>query len=512
MRDRSERYGRKEDEMMDKLKDKMSRYIDAGLPILYISSFEDERIDTIIKGLAGHKDVVEWNGARGLVDLRTKAPLLSMGSGLAEALGLFQDPGELEGKILVLRDIYRSMEDPEVAARLKDIASLIGRGADATVIIVSTVVVIPPELERYITVLEMGYLSAPEIRELVARTIREDGSQEVEDSLLDAFSTALKGLSETEIRNILALAYADDGELSRSDLGLVFEQKQQTIKKAGILEMVPLKEDLEDIGGLERLKAWLERKARVCHDIERAARFGVDMPKGVLVAGVPGCGKSLSAKATAKLFQVPLLRLDMGRLMGKYVGESEANMRRAVALAEAIAPCVLWIDELEKAFAGIGSQGGGAEVTTRLFGYFLTWLQEKESQTFVVATANDVAKLPPELMRKGRFDEVFYIGLPTEEERRRILGIHIRKRRPADLGRIDTRGLAQETKGFSGADLEGVVKAGIEAAFAEDRGMLRTEDIRKAVRETRSLMDLMGDGLRELMEGYEKRGYKNASS
>ena len=315
---------------MDRLKDRMSQYMDAGFPILYISSFEDERVDTIIKGLAGHREAIGWNGARGLVDFRTGAPLLSMGDGLAGALDLFQDPGELEGKILVLRDIYRSMEDPEVAARLKDIASMIGQGADATVIIVSTVVAIPPELERYVTVLEMDHLTVPEIRELVVRTIREEGFPEVEDGLLDAFSTALKGLSATEIRNILALAYANDGELSRNDLGLVFEQKQQTIKKAGILEMVPLKESLEDIGGLEALKGWLERKARIFQDIERAVRFGVDMPKGVLVAGVPGCGKSLSAKATAHLFQVPLLRLDMGRLMGKYVGASEANMRRAV--------------------------------------------------------------------------------------------------------------------------------------------------------------------------------------
>ncbi len=497
---------------MDRLKDRMSQYMDAGFPILYISSFEDERVDTIIKGLAGHREAIGWNGARGLVDFRTGAPLLSMGDGLAGALDLFQDPGELEGKILVLRDIYRSMEDPEVAARLKDIASMIGQGADATVIIVSTVVAIPPELERYVTVLEMIYLTVPEIRELVVRTIREEGFPEVEDGLLDAFSTALKGLSATEIRNILALAYANDGELSRNDLGLVFEQKQQTIKKAGILEMVPLKESLEDIGGLEALKGWLERKARIFQDIERAVRFGVDMPKGVLVAGVPGCGKSLSAKATAHLFQVPLLRLDMGRLMGKYVGESEANMRRAVALAEAIAPCVLWIDELEKAFAGIGGQGSGAEVTSRLFGYFLTWLQEKEGQTFVVATANDVTKLPPELTRKGRFDEVFYIGLPQERERRRILGIHIRKRRPADLGRIDTGRLARETEGFSGADLEGVVRAGIEAAFAADKGRLSTEDILEAVRGTRSMMDLMGEEIKALMEGYEDRGYKNAST
>ena len=188
--------------------------------------------------------------------------------------------------------------------------------------------------------------------------------------------------------NLLALAYSNDGELNRSDLSLIFEQKQQMIKKAGILEMIPFKETMEDIGGLESLKEWFIRKAKVFKNMDKAREYGVDVPKGVLIAGVPGCGKSLNAKAAASLFEVPLLRLDMGRLMGKYVGESEVNLRKAIS------PCVLWIDELEKAFAGIGESGGGAEVTTRLFGNFLTWMQEKSSSVFVVATANNITKLP----------------------------------------------------------------------------------------------------------------------
>lgn len=496
--------------MIEGLKKKMSRYLDAGFPILYINSFEEEKVDALISSLKGGREVVEWNGARGLVDFETKAPL-SLGGGLADVLELFLSREELEGKILVLRDIHKNLESPEVTARLKNIAGLIGQGADAAVILVSQVVVIPPELEKYITILEMDYLSIPEIHSLVEDFVRENGFPPVKGRLAEEFAVALKGLSEFEIRNILALAYAREGELSRRDLELIFEQKQQTIKKAGILEMVHSKESLEDIGGLDSLKGWLKRKAKVFHHIEEAEEFGVDKPKGVLVAGLPGCGKSLSAKAIARLFEVPLLRLDMGRLMGKYVGESEANMRKAVSLAEAISPCVLWIDELEKAFAGIGSQGGGAEVTTRLFGYFLTWLQEKESLTFVVATANDVTKLPPELMRKGRFDEIFYIGLPKPEERRRIFEIHIRKRRPGDEGKLDMERLARETEGFSGADIEGVVKEGVESAFAEGKGFLETGDILKAARETSSLKEMMGDSLEGLMKEYEKRKYKNAA-
>ena len=436
------------------LKRKINQYIDAGFPVLYINSFEDDKLDVMLKELGEGKDIVEWNAAKGLVDFETKTPQLVLSDDLSSVLNLFLDRDELERKIIVLKDIQSCINTPEIVAKIRTMANLINQGTDATVIIISAIVIIPPELEKFVTVLEMDYLTVKEIKALIIRFIEENQFTAIKDTLLDEFSLAFKGLSEFEICNLLALAYSDDGELTRKDLGLIFEQKQQTIKKAGILDMIPLKESMEDIGGLDNLKAWLKKKAKVFHNIQAAERFGVDMPKGVLVAGVPGCGKSLSAKATAHLFEVPLLRLDMGRLMGKYVGESEANMRRAISLAEAISPCILWIDELEKAFAGIGNSGGSAEVTTRLFGYFLTWLQEKSSPTFVVATANDITKLPPELIRKGRFDEIFYIGLPKQAERRRIFEIHIKKRRPMDLKNINIDGLARETDGFSGLILK----------------------------------------------------------
>ena len=276
--------------------------------------------------------------------------------------------------------------------------------------------------------------------------------------------------------------------------------------------MIPLKETIDDIGGLENLKDWFVRKAKVYKNMNTAREYGVDMPKGVLIAGVPGCGKSLNAKAAANLFEVPLLRLDMGRLMGKYVGESEGNLRKAIALAEAIAPCVLWIDELEKAFAGIGGgNGGAAEVTTRLFGNFLTWMQEKDSPTFVVATANDITKLPPELLRKGRFDEIFYVGLPNAEEREKIFSIHIRKRRPQDLKDIRIADLVKASKGFSGADIEGVVKDAVESAFADDKNAIQTHDILDAINNTHSLSEIMKEALEKMAKEYETRKFKNAS-
>ncbi len=496
------------------LQERLIRYINAGFPILYINSYEEEKVDAIIKAAACGRDILEWNGANGYVDFKTKASFIEDYS-LEDTLSLLKSKNEsgceLDRKLLVLKDVYFQMENPRIIALLKELSVQIGRGVDASIIMVSPVLSIPKELEKYITVLEMDYLEIVEIKQVITAFIETHSLGSVAHTLIDEMAIAFKGLSEFEVNNILALAYADAGELSRKDLSLIFEQKQQMIKKAGILEMIPLKESLDDIGGLDNLKLWLKRKATVCKNISKATEFGVDMPKGVLIAGVPGCGKSLNAKAAAKLFEVPLIRLDMGRLMGKYVGESEGNMRKAIALAEAISPCVLWIDELEKAFAGISGEGGGADVTTRLLGNFLTWLQEKDSPTFVVATANDITKLPPELLRKGRFDEIFYVGLPNDEERRRIFEIHIRKRRKADLDKIDIDELVKSTKGYSGADIEGVIKDSIETVFADGKTEVTTSDVLNAIKNTHSLSEIMKEPLERMSREYENRKFKNAS-
>ena len=262
---------------------------------------------------------------------------------------------------------------------------------------------------------------------------------------------------------------------------------------------------------LKILKSWLSKKSVIMKDLKTATQYGVDVPKGVLIVGVPGCGKSLSAKAAADLFQVPLLRMDMGRLMGKYVGESEENLRKAINLAEAISPCVLWVDELEKAFAGIGGMGGGAEVTTRLFGSFLTWMQEKKTPVFVVATANNILQLPPELLRKGRFDEIFYVNLPNATERKNILKIHLNKRRAKDVSAIDIPRLVSKTEGYSGADLESVVKDGVESAFVNGKANVTTEDIEASIRQTHSLSEIMKEPLAAMKKVYEQNKFKSAS-
>jgi len=491
------------------LKEKLIRYIDAGFPIIYINSFEENKVDEVIKNAASEREIVEWNGFNGYVDFKTKVNIIENCS-LKDTLKVFKNNSELERKILVLKDIKPFMKNVNIVSQLKGIAQNINDGVDANIIIISESVYIPSELEKYITVLEMDYLKTPEIEKIILKFIRENSLPSIGTGLLEDMAVAFKGLSQFEINNILALGYADDGELTHKDLSLIFEQKQQMIKKAGILEMIPLKEDMGDIGGLENLKVWLKRKALVFKNIIKAREFGVDMPKGVLIAGVPGCGKSLSAKSAAKLLKFPLLRLDVGRLIGKYAGESERNMRKAIALAEAISPCVLWVDELEKAFAGISGTVGD-ETQARLIGNFLIWMHKKESPTFVVATSNDITKLPTELLRKGNFDEIFYVGLPNDDERKKIFQIHIARRRKNDLSNIDIDKLVLETQGYSGADIEEVVKESVETAFVEGKKELTTEEILKVIEASHSLSEIMKEPLERMSREYENHKFKNAS-
>lgn len=499
------------------VKDDLGRYIDAGYPILYIHTFDETKANEYIVSVAGRKKIYEWSNSNGFVDnLRTKHQQNGEWNLEDTLSALKKDNKALDRSILVIRDADEMLRQDspvrsdKAIALLKEIAGKIRTGLDATVIIVSSSLHIPKPLEKFITILELDMPNEKEIHHIIEAFIVEYDIPQVLPDLLDELSAAFKGLSEFEINDLLSLAVSQGGgELTREALQLIFTQKQQMILKAGILEMIPLKENLGDIGGLENLKDWLKKKEKVFKDIKRAMEFGVPMPKGVLIAGVAGCGKSLSAKAAGMLFNVPLLKLDMGRVMGKYVGESEENMRRAIQLAEAISPCVLWVDELEKAFAGIGS-GSGSEVITRLFGAFLTWMQEKTSATFVVATANDITKLPPELLRKGRFDEIFYVGLPNEEERKKIFEIHINKRRKADLSRIDLDRIARETEGYSGADIESVVGESVEAAFVNDSS-LTTEDILNCIHGTHPLGEIMKEEIDKLSELYEARKFKKAS-
>lgn len=499
------------------LRENIARYLDAGFPILYINSFEETKIEEMIKDVANQRTVGIWGLATGYGEYSTitKEWLIPPTQNDATEIEVVLnnkliDENDLQRSVLVIKDAHIVLENPHVVAILKEISNKISTGCDCCIILISPVLKIPEELEKYITILKSDYQSYENICNIIKEFVEYNELPEINPKLLEDLASSFKGLSEFEILNLLALAVVDDGELTRKNLSLIFEQKKQMILKSGILEMIPLKEKINDIGGLENLKEWLKRKATVIKNIKKAECFGVDMPKGVLIAGMPGCGKSLCAKAAASLFEVPILRLDVGKLMGKYLGESEANLRKAIKLAEAISPCVLWVDELEKVFAGTGNNEGH-EVTIRLFGSFLTWMQEKTSATFVVATANDITKLPPELLRKGRFDEIFFVGLPDANEREKIFQIHIEKRRKQDIDDIDIEKLVSKTNGYSGADIEGVVKEAIECAFTDGEEKLTTEYILNAINNTNSLSVIMKEAIDKMMQEYKERKLKNAA-
>lgn len=486
----------------------LASYVDALHSIIYINHFDFNVIDEAIAEVGKDSKIVEFNNALGIIDFHTKSPMKECS--LEEFLRISLDDGFEHETFYVLKDIHGELNDPKIISLLKRIAenNLYRDSFHATIFIVSETIVIPPELENYITVFDIPLPTLDEILDII-NDFLHDLDIHTEQEIINDIALSFKGLNEFQIKQILNLAYQDGGYIDQEDKLLILKEKEQFIKKSGMLEIVNFTETIHDIGGLENLKEWLERKAKIFANLDKAIKFGVDVPKGIMIIGMPGCGKSLTAKATASLFEIPLVRLDVGRLLGKYVGESESNMRKALRLSEAISPCVLWIDEIEKAFAGVGDSGGN-EVTTRLFGQFLTWMQEKENTVFIVATANDISKLPPEFLRKGRFDELFFVNLPNGEERRKILEIHLKKRKKWNKG-IDSIALIKNTQGFNGADIEAVVKDTIEAAFIDGRDTITTEDLQKAVKDTKSISNTLKEKIDQINKTIEKIDIKPAS-
>ncbi|MGL4730875.1 MAG: AAA family ATPase [Clostridium sp.] len=488
----------------------LASYIDALHPIIYINHFDFKVIDETILSIGENVNIIEFNNALGIVDFNTKSPMMECS--LEKFLLNNMDDGYEKQTFIVLKDIHNDLKDPKVIALLKRIAedNLYRENYNVTTFIIASKVVIPNELENYITVFDIPLPTNEEILEII-NNFKESLDLQVDEDVLNEIALSFKGLNEFQIKQILNLAYQDGGYIDEEDKYLILREKEQFIKKSGMLEMVNFKENIDEIGGLENLKDWLYKKAKVFNNLDKAIKFGVDIPKGIMIIGMPGCGKSLTAKATARLFEIPLVRLDVGRLLGKYVGESEENMRKALKLSEAISPCVLWIDEIEKAFSGVGSEGGGNDVTTRLFGQFLTWMQEKENTVFIVATANDISRIPPEFLRKGRFDELFFVDLPNAEERRKIIEIHIKKRNKWNR-KIDTIALLKETNGFNGADLEAVVKEAIESAFINGADKITTEDLKEAIKETKSISSTLKDKIEHIKKTISKIDIKPASN
>ena len=325
---------------------------------------------------------------------------------------------------------------------------------------------------------------------------------------------SLKGMTAFEIDRVLDMAMSKNGSLSAEDQEMILLQKKQMVKKSGLLELVDTPESLDDIGGLTALKEYLKKKSDIVKQLAEAQKFGVSVPKGVFIVGMPGCGKSLCAKASAALFDAPLLKLDMGSMMGKYVGESESNLRKAIKIAEAAAPCVLWIDEIEKGFSGVG---GNNDIMTRMFGYFLSWMQDKKSSVYVIATANNADALPPELKRKGRFDEIFCVNLPNEEERKAIFDVHVGKKKNKGNTRNLDKGtqynqLIKTTEGFNGADIESVVNEAIEECFLTNRCELTVERLTDVAKRTISISKSCKKQIESMKKAFAENNFKDATT
>ena len=333
----------------------------------------------------------------------------------------------------------------------------------------------PDDLAEVITVLEFALPTVDEIRAEVTRLL---GSLNVQLALadLDALVQSCQGLSIERIRRVLARGIAAHGTFRPEDIELVLEEKRQTIRQTQILDFYPAKEQISEIGGLDNLKDWLLRRGNSFS--EKARQYGLPYPRGLLLVGIQGTGKSLTAKAIAHHWHLPLLRLDVGRLFAGLIGESESRTRQMIQLSEALAPCILWIDEIDKAFAGVDGRGDSG-TSSRVFGTFITWMAEKTSPVFVVATANNIQSLPPELLRRGRFDEIFFVGLPTQEERKAIYEVHLSRLRAHNLQSYDLDRLAYETPNFSGAEIEQAIVEAMHIGFSQDRDF-STQDILEA--------------------------------
>lgn len=409
---------------------------------------------------------------------------------------------EREGSgIVLLRDMAAYLDDPLVVSHLLDTLNMIDmrRGA---LMLVGHDVRLPDQLRPLATTFKVPPPSYDDYRVLVERLIREYSARmpvvvELTQSDRTRLIQNLMGLTLAEAEKIVTRQIIDDGALRARDIEGVIEAKRQAVQQDGLLEYYPAEGSLSHVAGLAGLKAWLTRRRTVIADPQRAAAMGLDFPKGVLLLGVPGCGKSLCAKAIACEWGLPLLKLDPANLYDKYIGDSEKNFKRAMQTAERMAPVVLWIDELEKAFASGNTDSDGG-LSRRVFGTFLSWLQDRRGSVFVVATSNDVSQLPPEFIRKGRFDEVFFVDLPTPAARADVFAIHLAKRRQ-DASRFDVNALAAAADGFSGAEIEQCVAGALYGAFSANQA-LTTAMVLEEVQRTRPLSRTMPEkvaGLRE---------------
>jgi SpoVK/Ycf46/Vps4 family AAA+-type ATPase len=426
--------------------------IRARYGLIYVVSPEEVRVENAIRkiGTKRKRKVLAWSCTEGFTDLLGKESYSDIQNELKALNFIANYQGDA---VFVMRDYHPYLKNPAVTRRLRDLNRDFKEGNDRrTIVLLSGVLNIPAEIEKDIAVVDFELPNSEEIEQIVdslltslpnlATEVRTDP-----DAKRRVVEAAL-GLTKTEAENTFAKSLIQTKDF---DIDTIVNEKKGIIRKSGMLEFYETNMDMSGVGGMEIMKDWFQKRAKAFLPDARA--FGLPMPKGILLLGIPGCGKSLTAKALGHQWHVPLLRFDIGKVMGSLVGQSEENMRKAINLAEAIAPCILWLDELEKGFGGVSGGSTDSGTSQRVFATFLTWMQDKTSPVFVLATANNVAALPPELLRKGRFDEIFFVDLPTPEERGKIVRIHVKKKN-RDPEMFDVQQVVDATQGFSGSEIE----------------------------------------------------------
>lgn len=493
------------------MKEELSILVQAQYPLIYLVTSEEERAEQTIDALAQMKPtrkVFIWTVTHGIVEYGQPRNVTQHNTVSPEAAVEWvirqRDPG-----IFVFKDLHPFIDSPAVTRWLRDaIASF--KDTQRTIILMSPVQTVPIELEKEVIVLDYPLPDMAELNQVLSQQLELSRTRRVTTEAREKLLKAALGLTRDEAEKVYRKAQVTSGRLTEAEVDIVLSEKKQLIRRNGILEYIEEDETLDSVGGLEELKHWLRQRSNAF--TERAREYGLPQPKGMMILGVPGCGKSLIAKTTSRLWGLPLLRLDMGRVYdGSMVGRSEANLRNALKTAESISPAILFIDEIDKAFAGsTGSADSDGGTSSRIFGSFLTWMQEKTSPVFVMATANRVERLPGEFLRKGRFDEIFFVDLPSADERKEIFGIHLAKRRE-DISRFDLDQLVMVCDGFSGAEIEQALVAAMYEAFAQDREFTQL-DIIASIRATLPLSKTMHEQVTALRDWARQRARPAASS
>ena len=489
---------------IDLINQEISLVIRARYPIIYLITWEEMRARRALVDIARSlkKHIYFWSCSEAF-----EGKLGSAAASVSDPLGaLSMVASSPERAIFVFKDFHPYLDDFKIIRRLRDIVYIL-RKSYKTLILLSPVLKMPLELEKEIVVYDFPLPDKEELENLLKKFLSEVSTSpelkiESDDELVERVINASLGLTQSEAESVFAKVLVRDKKFTLDDLPLIIAEKKQIIRKSGFLEYFDLSETIESVGGLGYLKNWLSKRAYAFS--AKAREYGLPHPKGLLLLGVQGCGKSLTAKAIASLWKLPLLRLDVGSVFNPFIGASEENMRRAIKIAESLAPTVLWLDEVEKGFGAYFSSGerdGGT--SSRVLATFLTWLQEKTKPVFVIATCNNIDDLPPEMLRKGRFDEIFFIDLPDYGERKEIFKIHFKKRKREPL-KFDLDKLSQMCGGFSGAEIEEIIISAMYNSFPENRD-ITTEDIINCIRETIPLSKIMSEKIESLRQWAKDR-------